>query len=76
MFVKSSEEFEKKRELPEVWFFEGSLETKTAIFNFDIPAEKFFAKHGECSFTNLKSLKKNQKFQKLFFFTQSVPLDT
>ena len=67
MFVQSSEEFEKKTELSEVWSFDWSSETKTAIFNFDIPAGNFFAKHGECSFKNLKSLKKNQNFQKFGF---------
>ena len=42
--------FWKKRDFSKVWFFVWSYETKTAIFNFDIPAEKFFARHGKCSF--------------------------
>ena len=57
----------KKRGPSEVWFFDWTFETKTAIFKFDIPAENFFAKHGECSFKNLKSSKKNQNFQKFGF---------
>ena len=67
MFVQSSEDFEKKRELSEVWFFDWSFETKTAIFNFDIPAEKFSAEHGNCSFEVLKNLKKKENFQKFDF---------
>ena len=67
MFVQSYEEFEKKRELSEVWFFYWSFETKTAIFNFDNPAEKFFAKHGNCSFKVLKNLKKKE-LPKVWFF--------
>ena len=112
----------KKRDFSKVWFFVWSYETKTATFNFDIPAETFFAKHGNSSFKILKNwekkrtfrslvfwlifwdedcnfqfwypcrkkfgqarwmfvqnpeeFEKNQNFQKLFFFTQSVPLDT
>ena len=57
----------KKREISKVWFFDWSYETKTAIFNFDIPAEKFFAEHGKCSFKSLKNLKK-KNFQKFDFF--------
>ena len=66
MFVQKPEEFEKKSELSEIWFFDWSFETKTAIFNFDIPAEMFFAKHGKCSFKVLKNLKK-RNFQKFGF---------
>ena len=57
----------KKSELSEVWFSDWSFETKTALFNFDIPAEKFFAKHGKCSFKILKDLKKKEIFQKFCF---------
>ena len=57
----------KKRELSKVWFFDWSYETKTAIFNFDIPAEKFFAEHGNCSFKFLKNLKKERTFRSLIF---------
>ena len=59
-----------KREFSKNWFFDWYFETKTAIFNFDIPAENFFAKHDECSFKNLKKLKKKRLFKKLtFWFT-------
>ena len=57
----------KKREVSKVLFFDWSYETKAAIFNFDIPAEKFFAKYGKCSFKNLKNLKKNRIFKSCFF---------
>ena len=67
MFVQSSEDFEKKRDFSKVWFFVWSYETKTAIFNFDIPAEKFFAKHGNCSFKFLKNWKKKRTFESLVF---------
>ena len=67
MFVQKSEEFEKTSELSEVWFFDWSFETKTAIINFDIPAEMFFAKHGERSFKNLKCLKKIRTLGNCFF---------
>ena len=57
----------KKRKLSKVLIFDWSCDTKTAIFNFDIPAEKFFTKHGKCSFKFLKNLKKKQNFQKFDF---------
>ena len=57
----------KNRELSEVWFFDWSFETKTAILNFDIPAEKFSAKHGKCSFKFLKKLKKSELSEVWFF---------
>ena len=63
----------KKRELSEVWFFDWSFETKTAIFIFDIPAQNSFAKHNKCSFKVPKSLKENRTFKKKF--TKNVPLD-
>ena len=53
-----------KRELSKIWFFDWSYETKTAFFNFDIPAEKILAKHSKCSFKVTKILKKKQNFQK------------
>ena len=56
----------KKRELSKIWLFDWSFETKTAVFNFDNPAEKFFAEHGNCSFKVLKNLKK-KNFQKFDF---------
>ena len=57
----------KKRKFSKVWFFDKSYETKTAFFNFDIPAENFLAKHNKCSFKVPKSLKKNRTFKKSFF---------
>ena len=60
----------KKRELSKVWFFDWSYETKTVTFNFDIPAKNFLLKHSKCSFKNVKSLKKNQNFQKLYFYSK------
>ena len=53
----------KKRFLSSKWVSED-LEY---IFNFDIPAKKFLAKHGEYSFKNLKKLKKKENFQKIDF---------
>ena len=50
----------KKREVSKSWFFDWSFETKTAIFNFDIPADNFLAKHSKCSFKFPKSLKKTE----------------
>ena len=75
MFVPSSEEIEKKRELSKVWFFDWSYETKTAFFNFDIPAENF-----SLSTVNVRSKfsriwKRNRNFENVFF-TKNVPLDT
>ena len=57
----------KKRKLSKVLIFDWSCDTKTAIFNFDIPAENFFAEHGKCSFEVLKILKKKENFQKFDF---------
>ena len=57
----------KKRQLSKVWFFDRSFETKTAIFNFDIPAQNFFAKHGKCSFKVPKNLNKKENLQKFGF---------
>ena len=65
----------KKRELSKIWHFDWSFETKTAIFNFDIPAENFLAKHSKCSLKILRKLKKKENFQKKIL-TQNVPLDT
>ena len=65
-----------KREVSKVLIFDWSCDTKTAIFNFDIPAETFFAKNGKCSFKNLKNLKWKSEFSKVVFITQSVPLET
>ena len=70
MFVQSSEEFDKKRELSKVWFFDWSYKTKTAILNFDVPAENFFAKHGKCSFKVPKNLQKKSELSKVVFLLE------
>ena len=59
-----------EREVSKVLIFDWSYDTKTANFNFDFPAETFFAKHGKCSFKNLQNLKKNQNFHILFFHSK------
>ena len=56
-------------------FFDWSYETKTATFNFHIPAENFFAKHGICSFKILKKLRKRE-FSKIWFFVWSYETKT
>ena len=56
-------------------FFDWSYETKTATFNFHIPAENFFAKHGICSFKILRKLKKRE-FSKIWFFVWSYETKT
>ena len=44
-----------------------TLKTKSTIFDFDTPAQKFFAKHGKCSFKVLKNLTNKENFQKFDF---------
>ena len=48
----------------------------TATFNFDIPAENFFAKHSNCSFKILKKLKKKREVSKIWFFDWSFETKT
>ena len=46
--------------------------TKSTIFNFDTPAQKFFAKHGKCSFKVLKNLINKENFQNFDFLIDLV----
>ena len=56
----------KKREVSKIWFFDWSFETKTAIFNFDNPAEIFFTTNPVIFFQWSESIEKTELSKKNF----------
>ena len=59
----------KKRDFPEVWFFDRSYETKTAIFNFNIPAKIFSPSTVNVRSKFWRNWKKKENFQKFGFLS-------